>query len=149
LARLFDRFRAGYTAHKNFTSEQSMTRTTALLAALAVLTLAPAANAAEPLGCRNVGLDVDRDVIPVGKQEGRWSAIKLTVVGNDVEIFDLKVVYGGGKVDDFSVRTVVPNKGETRWIDLKGDSKAIRQIELVYRSVKERKGQATICAIGR
>ncbi|MEJ1156866.1 hypothetical protein [Prosthecomicrobium sp. N25] len=124
-------------------------KSTAALAALALLATASAASAAEPLGCRTVGLDVDRDVIAVGKQEGRWTAVKLTVAGNDVEIYDLKIVYGGGKAEDFSVRSVIPKNGETRWIDLKGDGKAIRQIELVYRSVKERKGQAVICAYGR
>lgn len=121
-----------------------------LIPVLAAAVLATtAASAAEQLGCRKVGFVVDRDIIPVGRADGRFSAIKLQVTGNTIELLDLKVIYGNGNPDDLTVRSVIPAGGETRWIDLKGARRAIRQIELVYRSKPSFKGQATVCAFGR
>lgn len=105
--------------------------------------------AAGQLGCKKVGFLVDRDVIHVGKIDGRFKAIKLKVRGNAIEMLDLKVVYGNGNPDDLAVRSVIRPGGETRWIDLKGDKRFIKQIEMVYRSKPNFKGQATVCAYGR
>lgn len=54
----------------------------------------------EPLGCVDVGVRPDRDVIKVGLREGRFKAIRLSAQGNDVFILDLKVLYGNGAPDD-------------------------------------------------
>jgi hypothetical protein len=114
----------------------------------AVLGAAAPASAATQLGCRSVGFLTDRDVISVpGK--ATFSAIKLTVRGNAIEMLDLKVVYGNGNPDDLAVRSNIPAGGETRWIDLKGGRRDIRQINMVYRSQPSFKGQATVCAFGR
>ena len=49
------------------------------------------------LGCRKVSfIGKDRDVIKVGRKEGRFRAIRLKARGNDVEMLDLKVVYANG-----------------------------------------------------
>jgi hypothetical protein len=123
-----------------------------LIAAVAVVAGAPAGAAAaeERLGCRDVGFAVDRDVIAVGRDEGRFGAIKLTVRGNPIEIFNLRVVYGNGTPDDLEVRSEIKAGGETRWIDLRGSKdRAIRKIELVYRSIPAFRGQAVVCAYGR
>jgi len=121
---------------------------TAATALVAVAFALPAA-AAEQLGCRNVGFLTDRDTIAVGSADGRFSAIKLTVKGNAIEMLDLKVIYGNGNPDDLQVRSNIPQGGETRWIDLKGGKRVIRQIQMVYRSQPSFKGQATVCAYGR
>ncbi len=110
---------------------------------------ASTASAAELLGCRKVGFLTDRDVIEVGKQDGRFSAIKLEVKENEIEVLDLKVIYGNGNPDDLAVRSIIKAGGETRWIDLKGGKRFIKQIIMVYRSKPSFKGQATVCALGR
>jgi hypothetical protein len=120
----------------------------AILAGVALAFSAGTASA-EQLGCKKVGFLVDRDVIHVGKSEGRFKAIKLKVRGNAIEILDLRVIYGNGNPDDLAVRSVIRAGGETRWIDLKGDKRFIKQIEMVYRSKPNFKGQATVCAYGR
>jgi hypothetical protein len=103
----------------------------------------------ENLGCQKVGFVVDRDVIRVGRQEGRFSAIRLKVRGNAVYMADLKVVYANGAPDDIQVRSEIRAGGETRPLDLRGQRRAIRQIEMVYRSKPSFKGQATVCVEGR
>lgn len=102
----------------------------------------------EQLGCQKVGFLTDRDVIKVGRAEGRFKAIRLKVSGNAVHIEDLKVVYANGEPDDLRVRSEIRAGQGTRALDLKGRERAIRQIDLVYRSKPSFKGQATVCAEG-
>ena len=46
------------------------------------------------LGCQTVSFRVDRDVLRVGRRDGRFGAIRLHARGGDVEMLDLKVMYG-------------------------------------------------------
>lgn len=103
----------------------------------------------DELGCQSVGFATDRDIIRVGRDEGRFKAIRLEVSGNKIYLNDLKVIYASGNPDDLQVRSEIPAGGQTRAIDLKGERRAIRQIELVYRSQPNFRGQARVCAYGR
>ncbi len=103
----------------------------------------------EVLGEKRVGFLVDRDVIRVGRSEGRFSAIKLRVQDNDIEVLDLKVVYANGQSDTLPVRQFIRQGGETRAIDLKGNARAIREIQIVYRSRPSFKGQALVRVFGQ
>jgi hypothetical protein len=85
----------------------------------------------ERLGCEEVGRRTDRDVIKVGRREGRFEAIRLTASGNDVRVEDLKVVYANGRPDDIRVRSELREGSETRPLDLQGRDRAIDRIELV------------------
>jgi hypothetical protein len=100
------------------------------------------------LGCRNVGFIADRDVIPVGRREGRFKAIKLNVAGNDVHILDLKVIYANGAPDDISVRSRIREGGETRPLDLRGFDRSIDRVELVYERQVNFRGRAKVCVHG-
>jgi len=103
----------------------------------------------EELGCQKVGFGADRDVIKVGRREGRFSAIRLRVERSDVLLLSLRVVYEHGPPDDFDVKNHLRAGSETRPLDLRGERRAIRQIELVYSSIPSFKGSATLCADGR
>jgi len=102
----------------------------------------------EELGCERVGFLIDRDVIPVGRQEGRFRAIRLRVDGNRVHMMDLRVVYANGYPDDIPVRDEIRAGGQTRPLDLRGERRSIRQIEMLYRSQPSLRGQARICVDG-
>jgi hypothetical protein len=125
-------------------------RTSLTLATLACIGLAPAAAQArwEQLGCQKVGFLVDKDIVRVGRSEGRFKAIRLKVSGNKVHMMDLKVIYANGEPDDIQVREEIRAGGQTRPLDLKGERRAIRQVEMVYRSQPNFKGQATVCVEG-
>lgn len=122
-----------------------------LVGALVCLGLAPAAAQArwEQLGCQKVGFKTDRDVIKVGRAEGRFKSIRLKVTGNRVHMMDLKVVYANGQPDDIPVREEIRAGGQTRPLDLKGERRAIRRVEMVYRSEPNFRGQATVCVEGQ
>ena len=103
----------------------------------------------EQLGCQKVGFIRDRDTIQVGRREGRFTALRLRVSGNDIFLQDLTVVYGNGSPDRLQVRSDIRAGGQSRAIDLKGAGRAIQRIELAYRSRPNFKGQATVCVEGR
>ncbi len=126
--------------------------TTAITAgALICLALAPTAAHArwERLGCQKVGFIVDKDVIRVGRGEGRFKSIRLEVSGNKVYMDDLKVIYANGEPDDIPVRSEIRAGGQTRPLDLRGERRAIKEIEMKYRSQPNFKGQATVCVDGQ
>jgi len=108
----------------------------------------PGSDRWDELGCQKVGFLVDRDVIRVGREEGRFRAIRLRVAGNRVHMTDLRVVYAGGEPDDIPVREEIRAGGQTRPLELKSERRAIRQIELVYRSQPSLRGLATVCVDG-
>jgi hypothetical protein len=119
--------------------------------ALICLALAPTAAHArwERLGCQKVGFIVDKDVIRVGRGEGRFKSIRLEVSGNKVYMDDLKVIYANGEPDDIPVRSEIRAGGQTRPLDLRGERRAIKEIEMKYHSQPNFKGQATVCVDGQ
>ena len=118
-------------------------------AVLAVTAMSTAASAAQELGCRSIGFITDRDVIPIGANDGAFKSIQLRVSGNDISMQDLVVVYGNGKPDELAVREKIRAGGQTRWIDLKGNRRVIKRIEMRYASRLNFKGQAKVCVYGR
>jgi hypothetical protein len=103
----------------------------------------------EELGCQRVSLfGVDRDSIRVGRREGRFKAIRLLVRGADINILDLKVVYGNGQPDHIPVRSVIRQGDRTRPLDLKGWERSIDRVDLTYLTIPNFKGQATVCVEG-
>jgi hypothetical protein len=111
----------------------------------------------EELGCQQVALvGKDRDTIRVGRREGRFRSIRLLVRGADVEILDLKVIYGNGQPDDLAVRQRIRAGERTRPLDLQGRERTIDRIDLTYRTrlnpvdiiAKGRLRSADVCVEG-
>lgn len=123
----------------------------AMVVALGLLTLTGPADAQrrpergwELLGSKKVGFIADRDAISVGRRDGRFRAVKVRVKEAPIHLMDLKVVYANGAPDDLQVRSEIRAGGETRAIDLKGRDRAIREVQMVYRSKPTFKGLATV-----
>ena len=102
----------------------------------------------EQLGCQQVGMAVDRDVIRVGRRDGRFRAIRLDVRGNDIYLEDLTVMYGNGERDQVPVRALIRQGTQTAPLDLRGNERAIERIEMIYRAVPNHRGVARVCASG-
>lgn len=96
------------------------------------------------LGQKSVGFGVDRDVIEVGRAEGRFRSLKLIVRGADIFLVDLKVVYASGEADDLSVKRPIRAGTETEEFDLKGRARSIQRVEMVYRTRPGFEGRATV-----
>ena len=85
-----------------------------------------------------------RDVIEIGGREGQFRAIRFEVRQSDVEVLDLRIVYGNGQTEDIRVRQNFKAGSSSRIIDLDGAKRAIRQVIVTYAA----KGPAKIVLFG-
>jgi hypothetical protein len=99
------------------------------------------------LGCKEVSFRVDRDVLPVGRQEGRFYAIRLYARGGAVEMLNLRVIYANGDPDNIPVRHILDRGERTRPLDLRGRARSIRMIEMVYRALPNRRDREPIVCV--
>ncbi len=84
------------------------------------------------LGERTVDGKIDRDTIQVGKEDGRFKAIKLEVDNSAIVLFDIKVTFGNGETFEPKTRLVFEKGATSRVIDLPGEKRGIKKIELRY-----------------
>ncbi|MEO0729124.1 MAG: DUF2541 domain-containing protein [Pseudomonadota bacterium] len=87
------------------------------------------------LGAQTAGfVGFDDDVVPVGRNKGGFTQVRVAVRDRAITLNELQVIYGNGRSDTVPIRTRV-NAGST-WgpVDLKGDRRAIREIRARYRS---------------
>jgi hypothetical protein len=98
-------------------------------------------------GTQTVGFGVDRDVIRVGAEVGKFDRIRMRVLDNDIFIRSMKVVYANGESDEIAYNADIRKDSRTRWLDLKGD-RFIREIQLIYNSRPNIKGRAYVEVYG-
>ncbi len=103
------------------------------------------------LGRTRVGFLTDRDVIRVGRGEGRFDALVFTVRRNDIELLNVSVVYGNGQIEDLGVRERIREGERSRIINLtnRPQGRFIEEIRFIYRSRPDFRGQAEIAVYGR
>lgn len=104
----------------------------------------------EQLGCAEIGGRPDFDVIQVGRRDGRYRAIMLTVADRGVRIEELRVIYGNGQPDRLVVRTGIRPGGRSPPLDLQGRDRAIDRIEIVaqHEHDGQGRGRARLCISG-
>lgn len=84
------------------------------------------------LGDAHVNGRVDHDNIEVGRHDGKFRAIKLRVSGGGIEFQRVVVHFENGSQEELAVREEIPSGGQTRSIDLPGDRRVIKSVELWY-----------------
>ena len=87
------------------------------------------------LGEQTVNGKNDRDKIQVGRDEGRFRQITMVVLDSDLELTELEIKFGNGKPFRPEARHFFRENTRTRVIDLPGDSRIIKWIELRYRNL--------------
>jgi Protein of unknown function (DUF2541) len=98
-------------------------------------------------GSQTVGFGVDRDVIRVGAEVGKFDKIRLRVLDNDIFLNEMKVVYANGESETLAVAADIKQNTRTKWFNLKGD-RFIKEIQLVYRARPNFRGQAHVEVFG-
>lgn len=88
------------------------------------------------LGAQTAGfIGFDKDIIPVGSNEGGFRRIRVTVRDRAITLNEIKVVYANGEEETIPIRTRVDAGGTFGPIDLRnGRRSAIDHIEAKYRS---------------
>lgn len=100
------------------------------------------------LGSRSVLYGGDTDVIPIGARIGRFRAIQLAVRNSALRLETLRVIYGNGRADTIAVRQRIFKGGTTRVIDLRGNARVIKEIQMTYQSVGPRNVAARVEVYG-
>lgn len=98
-------------------------------------------------GYQNVGFGIDRDVIKVGGDLGKFNRIRLRVLGNDVHVNALRVVFVDGREQNLAVDAEIKANTRSRWFEIDGD-RFIREIQMTYRSHPNLSGQARVEVTG-
>lgn len=98
-------------------------------------------------GHRTLGGEIDRDVIAVGPHVGKFSRIRLRVVGNDVHVRALRLVFDDGAERSIPVDADIKANSHSRWFDVDG-AKFIREIQLAYRARPGVEGAARVEVTG-
>jgi hypothetical protein len=78
------------------------------------------------------GGKADKDVIVVGKQEGKFDQLTMVVTDSDLELIDLVITFGNKTTFQPKVKHFFKEGARTRVIDLPGNDRFIKQIELTY-----------------
>ena len=113
------------------------------------LVLPPAQQQWVHLGARQVDFRVDHDIIRT-TGEGRFKRVRFVVEGGDLEMFDVRLTFGDGKMFTPATRLYFKGNSRSRVIALPGGARVIRWIDFYYRSVPGRgQGKATVHVYGR
>src|SRR5688572_29104342 len=86
------------------------------------------------IGERDVNGNVDKDTIVVGAYEGKFSKLTLVVEKSDLELLDFEIVFGNGQKHNPNVKHVFKEGSRTRVLDLPGDERVIKSINLKYKN---------------
>jgi hypothetical protein len=84
------------------------------------------------LGEKVVDGKVDRDVIPVGHKEGKFTRVMVVVEDSDLEMHDMEITFGNGKKFKPAVKHFFREADRTRSIDLPKNARVIKNISFVY-----------------
>jgi hypothetical protein len=87
------------------------------------------------LGEREVNGRADHDRIAVGRYDGTFSKLTLYVEKSDLELLDFEITFGNGQKFHPAVRQVFKEGSRTRVIDLPGDDRVIKAINLRYKNL--------------
>ena len=98
-------------------------------------------------GYRNVDFKVDRDEITLGRQAGKFDALKLKFFGDDVYVRDIRVDYTDGSIQSVRFDSLIKKERQSNWFDVDGE-KFIEKLVLFYRSNPGRKSNARIEVAG-
>ena len=86
------------------------------------------------LGEQSVKGKRDKDTIIVGKYEGKFDQIQISVLDSDVEIKDLTVFFANGEKWSPGIKHSFKEGQRSKAIDLPGNNRTINKIELVYQN---------------
>jgi hypothetical protein len=101
------------------------------------------------IGDKNVGFGVDHDVIHCGNVNDDFRQIRLKVTDGPLKIYDMKIYFDNGSVQDVSLRSQIPQGGQSRIIDLEGGIRHLNKIEFWYETKGFARGRSRVAVWGR
>jgi hypothetical protein len=103
----------------------------------------------EKLGSRVVTMTGDHDEILVTATEGVYSAIQLRILKAPIHLLNINIIFGNGDNENIVFDKMFAAGSETRVIDLVGNKRIIKKVNLNYKSAPTQKGRAVVSLWGR
>ena len=101
------------------------------------------------LGDKSVGFGVDRDVIHFGNWSDDVRQIKLKVTDGPLRMYDMKIYFDNGQVQDVQLRNKFVAGSESRVIDMLGGLRHLSKIEFTYETKGFLRGRSRVAVWGR
>ena len=98
---------------------------------------------------KKVGFGVDHDVIHFGNWKDDVRQIKLKVTDGPLKMYDMKIYFDNGSVQDVQLRSRFNQGSESRVIDMDGGLRHLSRIEFWYETKGFARGRSRIAVWGR
>lgn len=103
----------------------------------------------EKLGSRTVDFKLDKDVIPVGVKDGRFSKLKLAVTGGALNMHKMRIEYLNGQIENINLKHKFTKRSSSKIIDIDGRRRIIKNIVFWYDTKNRSKKKAKITVFGK
>ncbi len=103
----------------------------------------------EKLGSRVVNMSADHDEIVVTAHEGVFTAVKLNIRKAPIHLMNINIIFGNGSNKNVVFNKNFPAGTSTRIIDLPGNKRIIKKVNLNYKSRPSQKGRTVVSLWGR
>jgi hypothetical protein len=101
------------------------------------------------LGERKVNDRLDHDTIVVTAARGDFSGLRIAVKRHAVQFHRVVVHFGNGTSQEMELREIIPARGQSRVLDLRGQDRVIRSIDFWYDAQSLRGKKAVVRVFGR
>ncbi|MEO6612478.1 MAG: hypothetical protein ABIT05_07055 [Chitinophagaceae bacterium] len=98
---------------------------------------------------KKVGFGVDHDVIHFGNWKDDVRQVKLKVTDGPLKMYDMKIYFDNGSVQDVQLRSRFNQGSESRVIDMDGGLRHLSRIEFSYETKGFARGRSRIAVWGR
>jgi len=101
------------------------------------------------LGSKKVSFGLDKDVIAVGRQDGKFTKLKFVVIGAPVNMRKVTVHYANGTNQVLPMKFTFSRNSKSRTIDLAGNKRIIQKITMWYDTKNRARQRATVSVFGK
>jgi hypothetical protein len=101
------------------------------------------------LGDKSVGFGVDHDVIHFGNWKDDVRQIKLKVTDGPLKMYNMKIHFDNGTVQNVELRNRFAQGSESRVIDMDGGLRHLDKIEFWYETKGFARGKSRIAVWGK
>jgi hypothetical protein len=103
----------------------------------------------EKLGSKIVNMHADHDEIIVTAHDGLFTKLKFKVLKAPLFLHNINVIFGNGSSENIVFNKKFTPGTESRVIDLPGNKRIIKKINLNYKTPKNPKGKSMIVLFGK
>jgi len=103
----------------------------------------------ERLGSKKVNFGIEKDVIMVGRQDGKFTKLKFVVNGAPVNMRKATVHFANGSTQNLALKVNFSKNSKSRTVDLVGNKRVIQKITMWYDTKNRARNRATVSVFGK